>query len=73
MYVCMCVVRYMLIVAVVMAKKESLPTEQSREKLRDLRKKAMDREQEEQTNSFSSHEVLVKYDPRTLDVSTGAL
>ena len=52
------------------AKKECLPTEQSREALRGLRKKAMVREQEEQTpNQFTSHDLVAKFDASNLDVS----
>ena len=54
-----------------MARKEALPTEQSREKLRDLRIKAMAREQEEldeKQTQFTSQQVIIKYDTQDLDV-----
>ena len=54
-----------------MAKKEKMPSEQSREKLRDLRIKAMAREQEEldtKQTQFTSQQVIIKYDVQDLDV-----
>ena len=47
------------------AKKDQMPSEQSREKLRDLRIKAMAREQEELDTTqtqFTSQQVIIKYD-----------
>ena len=49
----------------VVAKKDQMPSEQSREKLRDLRIKAMAREQEELDTTqtqFTSQQVIIKYD-----------
>ncbi|KAL5267599.1 hypothetical protein ACHWQZ_G004592 [Mnemiopsis leidyi] len=49
--------------SVVVAKKETMPSEQSREKLRDLRIKAMAREQEELDTTqtqFTSQQVIIK-------------
>ena len=54
-----------------MAKKEKIPSERSREKLRDLRIKAMVREQEELDTTqtqFTSQQVIIKYDTQDLDV-----
>ncbi|XP_063684920.1 uncharacterized protein LOC134819087 isoform X2 [Bolinopsis microptera] len=51
--------------SVVVAKKDKMPSEQSREKLRDLRIKAMAREQEELDTTqtqFTSQQVIIKYD-----------
>jgi hypothetical protein len=56
---------------VVMAKKEKIPSEHSREKLRDLRIKAMVREQEELDTTqpqFTSQQVIIKYDTQDLEV-----
>lgn len=56
--------------SVVVAKKENLPSEESRDKLRDLRKKAQVRDQEEldmKQTQFTSQQKIIKYD--TEDVS----
>ena len=56
---------YRFNISVVVAKKDQMPSEQSREKLRDLRIKAMAREQEELDTTqtqFTSQQVIIKYD-----------